>query len=93
MKRTLLLALLLLAACGKQGNLTPVPRDGYRIGVTHGGAWRECMNTDSAHYGGTNAGNQGRVEAEPVPMHGQPWSLSLHLPPLAVIWLAPESAA
>ena len=74
-------------------NLTPVPRDAYRIGVAHGGAWRECMNTDSAHYGGTNAGNQGRVEAEPVPMHGQPWSLSLHLPPLAVIWLAPESGA
>ena len=74
-------------------NLTPVPRDGYRIGVTHGGAWRECMNTDSAHYGGTNAGNQGRVAAEPIPMHGQPWSISLHLPPLAVIWLAPEPVA
>ncbi|MBE0549267.1 MAG: 1,4-alpha-glucan branching protein GlgB [Rubrivivax sp.] len=74
-------------------NLTPVPRDGYRIGVTHGGAWRECMNTDSAHYGGTNAGNQGGVAAEPIPMHGQPWSISLHLPPLAVIWLAPEPVA
>ena len=71
-------------------NLTPVPRDGYRIGVPHGGGWRECLNTDSAHYGGTNAGNHGRVVAEAVPMHGQPWSITLHLPPLGVIWLETE---
>ena len=71
-------------------NLTPVPRDGYRIGVPHGGGWRECLNTDSAHYGGTNAGNHGRVMAEAVPMHGQPWSITLHLPPLGVIWLETE---
>jgi 1,4-alpha-glucan branching enzyme len=74
-------------------NLTPVPRDGYRIGVPQAGIWRECLNTDSAHYGGTNAGNQGGVAAEPIPMHGQPWSLSLHLPPLAVVWFEPEHAA
>lgn len=74
-------------------NLTPVPRDGWRVGVPAGGAWRECLNTDSAHYGGTNAGNGGRVMAEPVPMHGQPCSVSLHLPPLGVIWLAREDAA
>ena len=74
-------------------NLTPVPRDSYRIGVAQDGAWRECLNTDSSHYGGTNAGNQGRVLVEPIPMHGHPWSLSLHLPPLAVIWLEREPAA
>jgi 1,4-alpha-glucan branching enzyme len=72
-------------------NLTPVPRDGYRIGVPHAGAWRECLNTDSGHYGGTNAGNHGRVLTEAIPMHGQPCSLSLHLPPLSVIWLAAEA--
>ena len=71
-------------------NLTPVPRDGYRIGVPHGGGWRECLNTDSAHYGGTNAGNHGHVVAAAVPMHGQPWSITLHLPPLGVIWLETE---
>ena len=70
---------------------TPVPRDGYRIGVPHAGAWRECLNTDSGHYGGTNAGNHGRVLTEAIPMHGQPCSLSLHLPPLSVIWLAAEA--
>ena len=68
-------------------NLTPVPRHGWRIGVPHGGRWREVLNTDSAHYGGSNLGNGGAVAAEPIPMHGHPWSLALTLPPLAVLWL------
>ena len=74
-------------------NLTPVPRDGYRIGLPHAGAWSECLNTDSAHYGGTNAGNQGRVRTEEFPMHGHACSVALHLPPLAVLWLKWEAAA
>jgi 1,4-alpha-glucan branching enzyme len=32
-------------------------------------------------------GNFGQATAEPVPFHGQPASLSLTLPPLAVLWL------
>ncbi|MEJ5238360.1 1,4-alpha-glucan branching protein GlgB [Limisphaera sp. VF-2] len=71
-------------------NLTPVPRHGYRVGLPRGGAWRERLNTDSAHYGGSNLGNGGRVHAEPVPWHGQGWSAALTLPPLAVLVLQPE---
>jgi 1,4-alpha-glucan branching enzyme len=71
-------------------NFTPVPRDGYRIGVPRGGAWRECLNSDAALYGGSNAGNgPGPLTAEPVPMHGQPFSIALKLPPLAALLLAP----
>ena len=73
-------------------NLTPVARSGWHIGVPQGGEWREALNTDSAHYGGDNAGNHGRVSAQPAPMHGQAWSLPLHLPPLSVVWLTPEAA-
>ena len=77
----------LLAVC----NLTPMPRAGWRIGVPQAGLWREVLNTDSAHYGGSNMGNHGGVQAEAVAMHGQAWSLKLNLPPLAVVWfeLAP----
>ena len=74
-------------------NLTPVPRDDYRIGLPHVGAWSEFLNTDSAHYGGTNAGNQGRVRTDGIPMHGNACSVTLHLPPLAVLWLKWEAAA
>jgi 1,4-alpha-glucan branching enzyme len=79
----------LLAVC----NLTPVPRTDWRIGVPQGGLWREVLNTDSDHYGGSNVGNHGGVNAEPVPMHGQPCSLRLNLPPLAVLWFELEPTA
>ncbi len=68
-------------------NLTPVPRYGFRIGVPRGGFWKECLNTDSAHYGGSGMGNLGQVHADAVPAHGEEQSISLTLPPLAVLWL------
>ena len=67
-----------------------MPRERYRVGVPHGGRWREALNTDSEHYGGSNVGNYGGVEAEPSPWQGQPFSAELTLPPLGVVWLVPE---
>ena len=66
-------------------NFTPVPREGYRIGVPYGGYYRERINTDAQDYGGSGIGNSGGVEAEPQPMHGHPYSLRLRLPPLAAL--------
>jgi 1,4-alpha-glucan branching enzyme len=71
-------------------NLSPVPRERYRVGLPFGGRWREALNTDSEHYGGSNLGNYGGVEAEPSPWQGQPFSAEITLPPLAVVWLIPE---
>jgi 1,4-alpha-glucan branching enzyme len=68
-------------------NMTPVPRRGYRIGVPQAGGWREIFNSDSGYYGGSNVGNEGRVETSPVAVHGQAQSLELVLPPLATIFL------
>ncbi len=73
----------ILIAC----NMTPVPRHTYRIGAPLAGGWREIFNSDSAHYGGSNVGNQGRVETTPVAAHGQAQSVELILPPLATIYL------
>jgi 1,4-alpha-glucan branching enzyme len=70
-------------------NFTPVPRHGYRIGVPAPGWYRELLNSDAAFYGGSNVGNWGGVQAEPIPWHGLPYSLSLTLPPLAVLFLKP----
>jgi 1,4-alpha-glucan branching enzyme len=72
-------------------NLSPVPREGYRVGLPLGGRWLEVLNTDSELYGGSNVGNLGGVEAEAGPWQGQPYSAVLTLPPLGVIWLVPES--
>ena len=70
-------------------NFTPVVRDNYRIGVPQGGYWRECLNSDAAHYGGSGQGNLGGVEAAPLASHGRFHSLSLRLPPLGVLFLKP----
>ena len=74
-------------------NFTPIVRYGYRIGVPALTSYRELLNTDSHHYGGSNVGNLGHLQAEPVPMHGYSQSLALTLPPLAVVILEPQVAS
>jgi 1,4-alpha-glucan branching enzyme len=71
-------------------NLSPVPREDYRVGMPLPGRWREVLNTDSTYYGGTGIGNLGSVIADAVPWHDQPYSAPLALPPLAALWLVPE---
>lgn len=73
-------------------NFTPVPRENYRVGVPRAGFYRENINTDSHFYGGSDMGNGGGVWADAIPAHGFPCSLSLTLPPLAVLILTPGKA-
>jgi 1,4-alpha-glucan branching enzyme len=77
-----------LAVC----NFTPVPRYNYTLGVPAGGCWRELLNSDASIYGGSGMGNLGSVEAAPVPAHGRQHSLSLTLPPLAMLLLKPDAS-
>jgi 1,4-alpha-glucan branching enzyme len=72
-------------------NFTPVPREGYRIGVPDGGFWREILNSDAEQYWGSGQGNYGGVEADPEPWHGRPHSLRLQLPPLSMVLLKNEA--
>jgi 1,4-alpha-glucan branching enzyme len=71
-------------------NLSPVPREGYHLGLPRPGRWRELLNTDSTFYGGSDVGNLGGIEASGPAWHGQPQSAELRVPPLAVVWLVPE---
>jgi 1,4-alpha-glucan branching enzyme len=71
-------------------NLSPVPRGPFRIGLPRASRWREVLNTDSSYYGGSDVGNLGGVQPEPIPWHDQPFSAELTLPPLAAIWLVPD---
>ena len=68
-------------------NFTPVVRQNYRIGVPKPGYYKEVLNSDSAHYWGSNVGNEGGIQTEETPFHGYDFSLSLTLPPLATIML------
>ena len=66
-------------------NFTPTPRLKYRIGVPQPGVYREILNTDAEMFGGSNMGNAGFAATENVPCHHHPVSLSITLPPLAVV--------
>jgi 1,4-alpha-glucan branching enzyme len=68
-------------------NATPIPREGYRIGVPHGGFYEEVLNTDAQTYGGGNIGNFGGCHAERISWQGKAHSLLLRLPPLATVGL------
>jgi len=68
-------------------NFTPVIREGYRLGVPLEGYWQEIVNTDSQDYGGSNVGNLGGQKSRAIPYHGQPCSVNLTLPPLALVIL------
>jgi 1,4-alpha-glucan branching enzyme len=67
-------------------NNTPVPRSGYAVGVPSLGTWTEILNSDGKEYGGSGMGNLGEVKARSTPANGRPFSLSLTLPPLAVVF-------
>ena len=48
---------------------------------------------DCGGYGGSGWGNLGGVDAQTIPWHGRPCSLSLTLPPLSTIVLQQEPHA
>jgi 1,4-alpha-glucan branching enzyme len=73
---------LILVIC----NFTPVPRFQYQVGVPRAGHWRELLNSDAQDYGGSGLGNLGGVEAEATSTHGRPFSLTITLPPLAIVF-------
>jgi 1,4-alpha-glucan branching enzyme len=68
-------------------NLTPVPRNHYRIGLPVHTQYREVLNSDSEYYVGSNIGNAGLIQAEATPWMGLPYSAEISLPPLAGIIL------
>jgi 1,4-alpha-glucan branching enzyme len=66
-------------------NFTPVPRPGYRVGVPFGGRWGLVLNGDDAAFGGSSHPVVTELEADAIPWDGQPCSLVLTLPPLALV--------
>jgi 1,4-alpha-glucan branching enzyme len=69
-------------------NFTPVPREGYRVGLPWGGEWEVLLDTNATWFGGTGFGGVRSVwAADGEPQHGQPASAFITLPPLGVLWL------
>jgi 1,4-alpha-glucan branching enzyme len=71
-------------------NLTPITRNGYRVGLPRPGAWREVLNSDAGAYGGGNRGNLGRVTADDYNLHNQSYSAEFTLPSMSILVFQPE---
>ena len=74
----------IIAAC----NFTPVPRDGFRIGVPEAGRYEIVLNTDSSEYWGSDYSVGAEVfHSEAIDAHGKNNSIMLNLPPLATVFI------
>ena len=70
-------------------NLTPVPRDGYRIGVPGDKGYEVLLCSDDEKFGGSGYAIERQLECEAVDTDGFEHSLVLSLPPLSALVLRP----
>ena len=68
-------------------NMTPTPRENFRIGVQQPGEYQLVLNTDDSVYWGSGAATAKQCVAEPVPWNHQPYSINVNLPPLATLFI------
>jgi len=71
-------------------NLTPVPREAYRIGAPVAGAYSLALNSDAPRYGGSQFEMPKQFATDRVPFHGYPQSVVLRLPPLGGLIIKPD---
>jgi 1,4-alpha-glucan branching enzyme len=68
------------------GNFAPVLRENHRLGLPRKGSYRLLANTDAEVYCGSGVKVPKSIKAQENPIHGQPYSTVLTLPPLATLW-------
>ncbi len=68
-------------------NFTPVPRNGYRIGVPYEGEYEEVFNSDLEEFGGLGFQNERTIKSEKVNWHNQPYSINIQIPPLGALFI------
>jgi 1,4-alpha-glucan branching enzyme len=76
-----------LRDCVRDLNATPVPRDGYGLGVAEQGSYQKIFDSDDVEFGGSGYNQQSRLSAAPEGAQGYPYSLRLDLPPLGAMFL------
>ncbi len=67
-------------------NATPVPREGYCVGVSGPGSYAKLFDSDEARFGGSGYNSQLAVSSVHEGAQGYPYSLRLNLPPLGAIF-------
>ena len=68
-------------------NFTPSTLSNYKIGVQRRSKWVEILNSDALQYGGADHTNKNEILTKKKASHGQPYSISIVVPPLGVTYL------
>ncbi len=68
-------------------NLTPIPRENYRIGTSKKGKLKTIFNSDAKQYNGTGNYKNDAIKLSQKEWNNRAYSFTLNLPPLAMIAL------
>nr|WP_321222693.1 1,4-alpha-glucan branching protein GlgB [uncultured Psychroserpens sp.] len=71
----------LIIAC----NMTPVPKENYRIGLPKKGKLKEVFNSDLKSYFGSGDYKNKALIAEDIAYHYRDYSTQINIPPLAMV--------
>ncbi|PWK09034.1 1,4-alpha-glucan branching protein GlgB [Tumebacillus permanentifrigoris] len=73
-------------------NFNTMAHQNFRFGVPKPGKYVEIFNSDDPRYGGSGVLNAGELPAKKQPMHNQPYSLQISVPPLGMVVLKKKKA-
>lgn len=71
-------------------NFSPNTYHQYPLALPHSGKWRETINTDAHHYGGSGVGNQGMITATASDFGGKGAVAHITVPPLSGSFFVPQ---
>ncbi|MEC0225932.1 1,4-alpha-glucan branching protein GlgB [Paenibacillus alba] len=66
-------------------NFKTEAHENYRLGVMKQGTYQEVFNSDKPEFGGSGVGNESHLIAEEFACQDRPYSITIHIPPLAAV--------
>ncbi|MBE1302103.1 MAG: 1,4-alpha-glucan branching protein GlgB [Alteromonadaceae bacterium] len=68
-------------------NFTPIPREGFRVGVLDEGEYQLLLSTDSSEFWGSDFEVEQTMTADDQGRHDRPYSIRVSIPPLATLFI------
>lgn len=68
-------------------NFTPLPRDGFRVGVCDEGEYELLLSSDDEKYWGSGFEVEKTMHSDEQPYNDKPYSIRVSLPPLATLYI------
>lgn len=66
-------------------NMTPIPREQFRVGVPMESDWKLVLNSDDNAYWGSDCQALKALKPEPVSSNGKTFSVCVDIPPLCIL--------